>query len=997
MIFSIIILTYITSEVSAANSNTSSGNNIALKSTNYQVDTQNNNEISSSQSFPNNSANINITNDFKNAYNPGYPNPGNEISQSDYCNWAWNDINITNNGPDDTNVTIADNGSKGFVYYDPSIGWKGYVRFNNGSGWIWDNNFNVTTGLGTYDIANGDSYQIAILGYINQTGNITNTVNEISQDVYTPDPYPSANATLTIPKAAIIKLNEGFRDSLNGSTISDGNYLDWVYAVATTTNNGPDTANVIYQSESSGFTPNGTYYVSYDYGTTWIKNDGSYNIITGIWSIQLPSNSTYLLAIYGQITQPANINNTITEISQDVYNPYGPDNTVPKCLIVFDDGNVAQYSIAFKYMQTKGILGTDYVIGYNLGQSGVETLADIQEMNAAGWIIGNHTYDHLILPELTDQEINSEISEEIDFLIDNGLPNGAHDLAYPGGYSDQDVYNIMKALGIQTGRTTVGSSISNLNALDLYQIPAYTIINTTSVTSVEGYVNDAMTSDSTVVILFHDLVSSNAAEYQYLTSDFQNIIDYISNCGIDCITINDLYQDAAIAPINIPTNGSEYNNLSTSNGYASAVASVQPEADIQINYTVSNNTPKYHDPLTLTITVQNNGPNNAENVTVGDWLGNSNLTYVSDDSNESYNPITGIWTVGSLENGASETLNINTIVAMENVTIINAATYNSGLTYDPNPDNNYQILNLTVPPQPLVESIDPANNAINILDNKVIKIKFNGDIKAGTLWIELKDNSGNLTSISPSISGNILTINHSALFNNGKYYLSLHTGSITDMVGNPLALWSSSFTVDSIPPTVKTINPVRNAVNIPANQIIKITFSESIKARNMDIVLTNSKGIATLITTSISGNVLTINHKALLTNGNYSLTLHTSSVTDLAGNNLALWGSSFNVYSIPPTVEVIIPTKNAVNVPINQVIKITFSEPIKAGNMDFELKTSSGKEVKFTKKISGNTLSIKPTTYLSKGLKYTIVLHTGSVTGLAGNYLTPYSSTFTTV
>lgn len=87
-----------------------------------------------------------------------------------------------------------------------------------------------------------------------------------------------------------------------------------------------------------------------------------------------------------------------------------------------------------------------------------------------------------------------------------------------------------------------------------------------------------------------------------------------------------------------------------------------------------------------------------------------------------------------------------------------------------------------------------------------------------------------------------MTINHSALFNNGEYYLSLHTGSITDMAGNSLALWSGSLKVDSIPPAAKIITPIRNVVNVNANQVIKINLQWTIKAGNMDFELKTSSG-----------------------------------------------------------------------------------------------------------------------------------------------------------
>ena len=63
-----------------------------------------------------------------------------------------------------------------------------------------------------------------------------------------------------------------------------------------------------------------------------------------------------------------------------------------------------------------------------------------------------------------------------------------------------------------------------------------------------------------------------------------------------------------------------------------------------------------------------------------------------------------------------------------------------------------------------------------------------------------------------------------------------------------------------------------------------------------------------------------------------------------------------------------------------------------------EFKTSSGKTVAFKKTISGNTLSITPTTALAKGTTYTVIIHSNSVTDLAGKGLaTAYTTKFKTV
>ena len=60
------------------------------------------------------------------------------------------------------------------------------------------------------------------------------------------------------------------------------------------------------------------------------------------------------------------------------------------------------------------------------------------------------------------------------------------------------------------------------------------------------------------------------------------------------------------------------------------------------------------DTVTYTVIVTNNGPDSATNVALTDWLP-AGVTYVSDTATQgSYNDGTGVWTVGTIANGASE-------------------------------------------------------------------------------------------------------------------------------------------------------------------------------------------------------------------------------------------------------------------------------------------------------------------------------------------------------
>ncbi|MDG1398039.1 MAG: hypothetical protein P8P88_06595, partial [Polaribacter sp.] len=76
---------------------------------------------------------------------------------------------------------------------------------------------------------------------------------------------------------------------------------------------------------------------------------------------------------------------------------------------------------------------------------------------------------------------------------------------------------------------------------------------------------------------------------------------------------------------------------------------------------VSNPTPDEGDSIIYTITVLNNGPSNATNVTLTDNLP-SGVTYVSDDGLGAYNQGSGIWDIGSLNKGSSKVLKIEAVV-----------------------------------------------------------------------------------------------------------------------------------------------------------------------------------------------------------------------------------------------------------------------------------------------------------------------------------------------
>ncbi len=166
---------------------------------------------------------------------------------------------------------------------------------------------------------------------------------------------------------------------------------------------------------------------------------------------------------------------------------------------------------------------------------------------------------------------------------------------------------------------------------------------------------------------------------------------------------NPLLNTATVATVNevdtVPAN----NSSNASSGLA--------VADLQVVKTVNNPAPGTGTNVVFTLVASNNGPNDAVGVQVVDLLP-AGFSYVSSTVTQgNYVAGTGLWTIGSLANGASATLNIT-------ATVLASGPYaNTGVisspVIDPVPGNNTS----TVTPVPLVlpslvKAIAPATIAL---------------------------------------------------------------------------------------------------------------------------------------------------------------------------------------------------------------------------------------------------------------------------------------------
>lgn len=212
--------------------------------------------------------------------------------------------------------------------------------------------------------------------------------------------------------------------------------------------------------------------------------------------------------------------------------------------------------------------------------------------------------------------------------------------------------------------------------------------------------------------------------------------------------------------------------------------------------------------------------------------------------------------------------------------------------------------------------------------------------------------------------------------------------------------------LDTDAPTPGPTDPIRNAVNVPRNKVIKIVYSEKILAStNFPSITLNNGSTDVPITVSITGtslNTLVIQPNSLLSwNTNYTLYIPVNAIVDYNGNVADDFVLNFRTIA-PLTITNTNPVNNANNVVGNQPIKITFNKNIKAGSQYNQIALMrGGTKIAVKKSISGNVLTITPTINLSPGL-YTLNLPANSIldfnnTGISVDYPINFSVSQPTV
>ncbi len=203
-------------------------------------------------------------------------------------------------------------------------------------------------------------------------------------------------------------------------------------------------------------------------------------------------------------------------------------------LFTFDDGWKDQLTEAYPILHEAGFKATVYVNGEFVEDDDPEfmRLGDLRTLNAAGWDIANHTYDHSDIGDLTDQENMAKLkaiyTDCADWLDRNGLSRASKHVAYPSGLYSSDLIRLLKSSGFKTGRATMfGQQFGVQYENELFKLPVYSLGDDDDLQACISGINTAASSGSTIILMLHR-VEQDPGDLVTTKAQLQRVVNEVS-------------------------------------------------------------------------------------------------------------------------------------------------------------------------------------------------------------------------------------------------------------------------------------------------------------------------------------------------------------------------------------------------------------------------------------------------------------------------------------
>ena len=619
-------------------------------------------------------------------------------------------VTVSNAGPDAaTNVTALDTFPTGMTFVSATPGQGTYV---NSTG-IWT--------VGT--IANGATATLSIIATVTAATSQTNTAEITTSDQFDPDSTPG-NGVSTEDDLVSIVLTPTAADLSLLKTVSSAtpNVGDNVTFTLTVSNAGPDHATNVAVTD---LLPSGLTFVSST------PSQGTYVSSTGLWTVgSVSSGAAASLQVVATVASTGAKTNLAQVTASDQLDP---DSVVNNGVATEDDqASVTVTPQVIDLSLTKAVDNATPNINGNV--TFTVTVSNAGPDSASGVSILDLLPTGMTFVSSTPSQgsyvsgtgiwtvgtIANGASANLQLIASVDTPGAKTNLAQVSAANQTDSDSIPNnSIATEDDQASV-----TLTPQDADLSLAKTVNNATPTSGQQVTftvtVSNAGPSSATNVVVQDSLpagltfVSSTPSQGTFSNATGQWAAGTIASGGSATLQVV-----ASVTTSGAKTNTAQVrsvdqfdpdstpnNSVATEDDQGEVIVTPQV-ADLSVTQTVDNANVNVGDNVTFTITVSNAGPQDATNVAVRDSLP-AGMSFVSSaPSQGSFDNATGIWTVGSLANGASATLmitaRVDTLGLKSNVVQVSTADQ---FDVDSTPDNSVateddQATVLIIPPRTL--------------------------------------------------------------------------------------------------------------------------------------------------------------------------------------------------------------------------------------------------------------------------------------------------------
>ena len=603
------------------------------------------------------------------------------------------------------------------------------AKYSINGGGLADYNGNVYLG----NMLTGTTVTVDIWARVLDTADrdVFNLVNVTS------DEHPEGNTSNTTVHVRIVDLAV---DKLVNNSVPK--YLDMIEYTIVVVNNGPDKS---FNVTVGDLLPDGVKFIS---------SNGQYNPDTGVWFVgDLGANESVTLKIVVQVIKVGNITNNVnvTGTGHDTNLTNNNDSvsvSVPDCVIL-DISKVANSTVI---VAGENVGYTVVINNYGPSVASDVVLKDIfnsnELLNLQYSLNGKDWFNYNESVSLGDinaganitvyfrAKVNASVRGDVLNIVN--ITTGVDDAR--GNFSDNETVNVMANTTLVVIKD---AEIKELNPDDT----AHFIV-----TVIAGGSSDSLNVNLRD-ILDNKLLDVDGATYAVdgvNKGAWTGSIDLGNMLTGTTVTVDIWAKVLSTADsdvfnlVNVTSDEHPEGNTSNTTVHVRIV-------DLAVDKLVNNSVPKYLDMIEYTIVVVNNGPDKSFNVTVGDLLPDG-VKFIS--SNGQYNPDTGVWFVGDLDNHESATLKI--VVQVIKIGNITNAVNVTGTGHDTNLTNNNDSVSVNVPESVLLNIVKVANSTIIVAGENVgytVVINNYGPSVASDVVLKDIFNSNELLNLQYSLNG----------------------------------------------------------------------------------------------------------------------------------------------------------------------------------------------------------------------------------------------------